>query len=68
MREQTFVIRYPNGDFEYAFTGQPPPVVGDTLSRKGESWCVTRLVGRDVVTAYVERVEQPQQSAPSRRL
>jgi hypothetical protein len=65
MPEKALVIRYPNGDFEYAFTGRRPPVIGDTLKRKGEQWRVTRLLVDGVLTAYVERVEHVGQGAQS---
>jgi len=43
IRERAWVIRYPNGDYEHGFSGQSPPVIGDTMRRKGEDWRVTRL-------------------------
>ncbi len=63
MQQKALVIRYPNGDFEYGFSGQAPPAIGDTVTRKGENWRVTRLVGNGVVTAYVERVGRTHHSA-----
>ena len=64
MPAKAFLIRYPDGDFEYDFTRQALPAIGDTLQRKGERWRVTRLVGNGVLTAYVEPVQQTQQSPP----
>jgi hypothetical protein len=62
---KAFLIRYPDGDFEYDFTRQVLPSIGDTVQRKGERWRVTRLVGDGVLTAYVERVEQAQHRPPA---
>jgi hypothetical protein len=59
------LIRYPDGDFEYDFTRQALPAIGDTVKRKGERWRVTRLVESGVLTAYVERVEQTQSRSSS---
>jgi hypothetical protein len=60
------LIRYPDGDFEYDFTRQALPAIGDTVKRKGERWRVTRLgLGNRVLTAYVERVEQTQSRSSS---
>ena len=52
---RAFVIRFPNGDFEYDVTRSVAPSVGDTLRRLGRSWRVTRRTGGDVLTIYVER-------------
>ena len=68
MPAKGLLIRFPDGDFEYGFTRHALPVVGDTLERKGRRWRVTRLVAEGVMTAYVERVEQTQQTAPPRHL
>ena len=54
MSAKAFLIRYPDGDFEYDFTRQALPAIGDTVRRKGERWRVTRLVGNGVLTAHVE--------------
>jgi hypothetical protein len=64
---KALLIRYPDGDFEYDFTRQDLPAIGDTLQRKGARWQVTRLVRAGVPTVNVERVEQGQHSAPSPR-
>jgi hypothetical protein len=52
---RAFVIRFPNGDFEYDFTRSVAPSVGDTLRRLGKSWRVTRRTEGDVFTIFVER-------------
>jgi hypothetical protein len=62
---KAFLIHYPDGDFEYDFTRQALPEIGDTVQRKGERWRVTRVVGDGVLTAYVERVEQTRHRPPS---
>jgi hypothetical protein len=54
---RAFVIRFPDGDFEYDFTRSVAPSVGDTLRRLGTTWRVTRRRQEDVLTIYVERVE-----------
>jgi hypothetical protein len=61
-------MRYPDGDFEYDFTRQALPVIGDTVQRKGERWRVTRIAGDTVPTAYVERVERTKHVPPSPRM
>jgi hypothetical protein len=55
---RAFVIRYPNGDFEYDFTRRAFPSVGERLRRKGLLWLVTRITQGRVVTVYVERSDQ----------
>jgi hypothetical protein len=51
MSGRSFIIRYPDGDFEIdAGTKSPPPKLGDTLSRRGALWKVTgRIDGRPVI-------------------
>jgi hypothetical protein len=65
MPAKALLIRYPDGDFEYDFTRQALPVIGDTMRRKGDLWRVTRIVGNGVQTAHVERVEKIQPRSPS---
>jgi hypothetical protein len=68
MPAKPLLIRYPDGDFEYDFTRQALPAIGETMRRKGERWRVTRITGDSVLTAYVERIEQEQERPPSGRM
>ena len=53
----TFVIRFPDGDYEYDLTRRERPAVGDTLRRKGSLWSVTRVTDGDVLTVHVDPAE-----------
>ena len=53
---RAFVIRYPNGDFEYDFTRKPVPLVGDTPFRKQHLWRVSEITRDEVATVRVEAV------------
>ncbi|HEX5701410.1 MAG TPA: hypothetical protein VFX77_12240 [Rubrobacter sp.] len=59
MPGKAFVIRFPNGDFEYdlTVTGRALPAVGDTMRRKGVLWLVTRVTHELVEIVHVERVD-----------
>jgi hypothetical protein len=52
-----FVIRFPNGDFEYDFTRLAVPSVGKTLRKRGLLWRVTRITHDRPVTVHVVRVD-----------
>ena len=52
-----FVIRFPNGDYEYDVTRSPVPTIGETMRRKGLLWSVTRITQNGVVTVHVQRAE-----------
>jgi hypothetical protein len=54
---RAFVIRFPNGDFEYDFTRSPVPSVGEKLRRKGVLWLVTQITHENVAVVHVERVD-----------
>jgi hypothetical protein len=54
MPARAFVIRYPNGDFEYDFTRSPVPSIGDTIRRKRVLWLVTRITREVVDVVHVE--------------
>ena len=54
---RAFVIRFPDGDFEYDFTRSVAPSVGDTLRRLGMTWRVTRHTQGQVLTVHVERAD-----------
>ena len=47
MPARQFEIRYPDGDFEIAYTQRPFPTVGETIQRKNRVWEVTRREDRD---------------------
>ena len=40
---RAFVVRFPNGDFEYDFTRRAIPTIGETTRRQGLLWSVTRI-------------------------
>jgi hypothetical protein len=52
------VIRFPEGDFEYAATQGTVPAVGDTIHRRGVAWLVTRVVEDRAPAVYVERADE----------
>ena len=52
------MIRFPDGDFEYAATLRPVPSVGETFHRAGVTYVVTRVVPDGVPWVYVERAEE----------
>jgi hypothetical protein len=68
MPAKALLIRYPDGDFEYDFTRQALPAIGDTIKRKGELWRVTQFTRDSVPTAFVERAEGAQLLPPSGRM
>jgi hypothetical protein len=55
---KAFVIRFPNGDFEYDVTRRVTPSIGETVRRGGILWSVTRVNSGAVPTVHVERVER----------
>lgn len=54
MPTRAFVIKFPDGDFEYDFTRGAVLSVGQTLRRRGSLWSVTGIDGEGVATVYVE--------------
>jgi hypothetical protein len=61
MPARAFVIRFPNGDYEYDFTQRAIPSIGETMRKLGLLWSVTQIthdmLERDgVETVHVERV------------
>lgn len=56
MLTKAFVIRFPNGDFEYDLSRRAVPSIGETLRRKGVLWQVTRITFETVETLHVVRV------------
>jgi hypothetical protein len=65
MPARAFVIRFPNGDFEYDFTRRTLPSIGDTMRRNGLLWLVTRITQDRVVTVHVEHVDDRDPSSES---
>lgn len=53
-----FVIRFPDGDYEYFATQRPVPRVGETIHRWGTDWLVTRVVEDGASIVYVEPAEE----------
>ena len=51
---RAFVIRFPDGDFEYDLTRRELPSAGDILSRRGSLWCVRRVTDGRVLTVHVD--------------
>jgi hypothetical protein len=64
MPAKAFVIRFPDGDFEYDMRRASAPVVGDTIKRKGTVWTVTRVTGRRPVTIHVGPTEGAKGGSP----
>jgi hypothetical protein len=50
---RAFVIRFPDGDFEYDLTRNDYPEVGDVLRRRGSLWSVIGIEGDVQFTVHV---------------
>jgi hypothetical protein len=59
MPARAFVIRFPNGDYEYDVGRRAAPTIGDTVRRRGVLWSVTKITQDTVVTLHVERADAP---------
>jgi hypothetical protein len=62
MPAKAFVIRFPNGDYEYDFTRRAIPTDGETIRKQGLLWSVTRITHdrlerKGVEIVHVERVD-----------
>ena len=55
-----FVIRFPDGDYEYDMTRRPVPSVGDTLLKRGLLWSVEQVRQGEPVTIHVAPVNAPE--------
>jgi len=65
MPSRAFVVRFPNGDFEYDVRSRAAPEVGDTMRRRGALWKVTTRDARDaVLTVHVEAVDERASHSP----
>jgi hypothetical protein len=60
---RAFVIRFPNGDYEYDVTRRAIPTIGDTLHRRGQLWRVASIMEEQPTSVHVERVEGPERRA-----
>jgi hypothetical protein len=56
MSSTAYVIRFPDGDYEYSVGSTRPPVVGLTITRRGAEWRVTEIVESRPMTVYVTPV------------
>jgi hypothetical protein len=61
--KRAFVIRFPDGDFEYDFTGRDAPSVEERIWRRGALWTVSRIQMEDVLTLHVRSAEQMNRNA-----
>jgi hypothetical protein len=62
MPAKAFVIRFPNGDYEYELSRRAAPAIGETVRRKGVLWKVARItqgaITQDGIdTVHVEPVK-----------
>jgi hypothetical protein len=64
MAARAFVIRFPNGDFEYDVTRSAIPSVGETLWRRGLPWRVIRRARNSVLEVHVEPAEEGGRQGP----
>jgi hypothetical protein len=65
MPSRAFVVRFPNGDFEYEVRSRAAPEVGEMMRRRGALWKVTTLDTRDaVVTVSVEAADEQAADPP----
>ena len=61
MPARAFVIRFPNGDFEYDFTRRALPRIGDRFKRRGALWQVTSSAqdgGEGIVVVRVSSAQE----------
>jgi hypothetical protein len=63
MAPDTYVIRFPNGDFEYAATPRSMPSVGDSIHRNGTLWLVTRVMHDGAPPIFVEPADEERRAA-----
>jgi hypothetical protein len=60
MPARAFVIRFPNGDFEYDMRRGAAPTVGETMRKKGLLWSVIRVTQDERLTVHLARVDAPE--------
>ena len=63
---RAFIIRFPNGDFEYDLSRSAAPTIGATIRRQGVLWSVVRVNGDDVREIHVEQTPEQGARAPLR--
>lgn len=63
---RAFIIRFPNGDFEYDLSRSAIPAIGATIRRQGVLWSVVRVNGDDVREIHVEQTPEQGARAPLR--
>jgi hypothetical protein len=61
---RAFIIRFPNGDFEYDLSRNAAPTIGATIRRQGLLWSVVRVNGDDVREIHVEQTPDQGARAP----
>ena len=54
----TFVLRFPDGDFELDATHFEPPAIGDTIRRRNQLWIVTQMTANEPPVFLLERTPQ----------
>ena len=54
----TFVLRFPDGDFELDATQFDPPSIGDTFRRRNQLWTVTQVTANEPPVFLLERTRQ----------
>jgi hypothetical protein len=59
MPAKAFVIRFPDGDFEYDMRRAVAPRVGETIRKKGLLWKVMRVTRDEPVIVHVARTDAP---------
>jgi hypothetical protein len=53
MADGSYVIRFPDGDYEYVVSPTSAPRVGEKIERKRVVWTVTDVVENKPATVYV---------------
>jgi hypothetical protein len=65
MDTSAYVIRFPDGDYEYVVSPASAPAVGTNIERKHAVWKVTEVVSSTPATVYVAPVPSPAQPSDS---
>jgi hypothetical protein len=63
MSDGAYVIRFPDGDFEYVVSPTPAPSVGAKLKRRNAVWKVTEVVESEPVTVHVALAPAPERAS-----
>lgn len=63
---RAFIIRFPNGDFEYDLSRSAIPAIGATIRRQGVLWSVVRVKGDVVREIHVEKTAERGARTPPR--